>query len=219
MIDPKLAFLPTLTKQIPQSISIHTFSSPIELDSDLLIHILVQIEYIFLLGFVTTLCTASSIPSRSAVAVAASTPTTPTAEVTSLGHWVACGWMRERPGYGKRKEKRDVRGCGSAALEKRNRWIGRWWFGSLPMRSRRSPGQPRISIFGGPGPVVGVGCGLRCADDDSFLREAQSEPPPHPFLPLFRPISRPSHFLLYSLILLLTPYSISSNSDMEFFPP
>ena len=44
----------------------------------------------------------------------------------------------------------------------------------------------------------GVDCGLRCADDDSFLREAQSEPPPHPSLPLFRPISRPSQFLLHS---------------------
>ena len=68
---------------------------------------------------------------------------------------MACGWMREEIGIRKKKNgKRDMRGCGSAALEKKNRWIGRLvvWLLYRCVPAVRLSGQPRIfKILRGPG--------------------------------------------------------------------
>lgn len=162
MTDPKLAFLLKPTRQISPSTHKHTFSSPIELDRDLFIHILVQVQYVFLLGFFTTLRTASSIPSRSAVGVAATSSTTPAAEVTSLGHWVACGWVRRTGIRKKKREKQNRSGevwkCGSREEKSLDWQFG--WFGPYPYRC-----LPAVRFrLRGPGTGGGVwiaGCGLR----------------------------------------------------------
>ena len=137
-------------------------------------------------------------------------------------------WVDERDrDMGKRKRTRILEGCGSAALEKRNRWIGSWWFWLLPMRSRRSSGSAENFQLRGPGTggVWVVGCGLwiaGCAVLTTTLscERPQSEETSTPFLAPLPPHKPSFHFLLCSLTFLLTPYTISSyNSDMEFFPP
>ena len=93
--------------------------------------------------------------------------------------------MRRTGVWKKKKEKsrRDLERCGSAALEERNRWIGSLVGWGLTLADAFPPvrldGQPKIPSSGPRDRWVGgcglwvVGCdGLRCADDDSFLREA-----------------------------------------------
>ncbi len=109
--------------------------------------------------------------------------------------------------------------CGSAALEKRNRWIGSLVVWLLTDAFPPFVWSAEKFNFGGPGPVGGVGCGLRCADDDSFLREAQSERPPHPFLPLFRPISRPSNSYSTPLLSFLLPTLFHTTATWSSFRP
>ena len=100
----------------------------------------------------------------------------------------------ERPGYGKRKERRDVRGCGKCGSREEKSLGGLALYRCVPAVRLASR---EFSTSGARDRWGGVDCGLRCADDDSFLREATSTPflaplPPHkPSFPYPTPFPLP----------------------------